>query len=297
MLTPPPRLPAPARQQHILRLLGRSGSVRASELARELRVTAMTLWRDLEGLAEQGLLRRVHGGAVAAGADPLEADFESKAAAAARAKERIARFAVRHFVRAGDVIALEGGTTVAAVAEALPDEGVSIVTNSLPVALRIRAMRPRLAVSLPSGWLSAVSGNLCGPETVRNLRQSRATVCFISCSGYDLHRGPLDPNPLEIEAKRAMASASSRVILLLDHGKFHTLSRSVAIHPGRLHAVVTDKPPPAAAADKLRRLGVPVHIVGARPMAPRDPAPASQLNTAFSARRLSRSSCPNRGSL
>ena len=185
MLTPPPRVPAPARQQQILRLLGRSGSVRCSELANELGVTAMTLWRDLEALAEQGLLRRVHGGAVAANYGSLEAEFEAKAAAAVRAKERIARFAVHRFVRAGDVIALEGGTTVAAVVHALPETGVSLVTNSLPVALRIRSMRPRLSVSLPGGWLSAVSGNLCGPEAVRNLRQSLATVCFISCAGYD----------------------------------------------------------------------------------------------------------------
>ena len=62
---------------------------------------------------------------------------------------------------------MEGGTTVAALVDALPDQHISVVTNSLPIALRMRARRPVLPVRVLGGWLSAVSGNTTGPEALK----------------------------------------------------------------------------------------------------------------------------------
>ena len=249
-----------ARQHRILALLRDQGSVRLLVLQRELGVTPMTVWRDLRILAEQGLLRRVRGGAQGLGAGAGEADFEAKLSVADRAKARIAALAVQTFVREGDVLALEGGTTVAAVVDALPHERVSVLTNSLPVALRLRARRPGLPVQVVGGWLSAVSGNTSGPDAVKTLGRQQASVCFISATGWDTQRGPLDPSPLEIEAKRALAGCAARVVMLLDSGKFKRSSGCVTIHPKRLHALVTDRPPPAAVAAQLAAAGVRVIV-------------------------------------
>lgn len=249
-------MPATVRHQEILRHLRDAGGVRSAELAKELGVTPMTVWRDLAALVEQGLARRVRGGVAAVTVTGGEPDFEAKVKSAGAAKARIADCAARLFVRAGDVLALEGGTTVAALADALPHDHISVVTNSLPVALRLRAARPRVPVTLPGGWMSPVSGNLCGPDAVRRLGRVKSTVCFISATGYVAGRGPMDPNPLEIEAKRALAAGARRVVLLLDAAKFGRASSSVTLHPARLHAVVTDAPPPAGIAAELRRHGV-----------------------------------------
>lgn len=248
------------RHQLVVALLRERPFIPVRELRARLGVTAMTVWRDLRELEELGLLRRVRGGARALAGTPDEPEFEAKAARAGDAKQRIAACAVARFVRAGDTISLEGGTTVAALVDQLPATKVSVLTNSLPVALRVRARRPELPVKLPGGWLSQVSGNVVGPEALQCIARERASTCFLSATGFDPVQGPTDPNPLEIEVKRAWAAASGRVVLLLDAGKFGLRSAAVMIHPRRLHAVVTDAPPPPAIAALLAKHGVEVVI-------------------------------------
>jgi DeoR family transcriptional regulator, fructose operon transcriptional repressor len=245
-----------ARHQHILRRVEEEGTVRVSALPEVLGVTAMTVWRDLKVLEEQGLLWRGRGVVGSIKERPGEDSFESKQRHGQEAKQRIAECAVRLFVREGDVLALEGGTTVAALADALPDQRISITTNSLPIAMRLRERHPALPVRVIGGWLSSVSGNATGPETLRELARSRYSVCFLSATGWDPARGPMDPNPMEIEVKRVMASCAQRVVLLLDAGKFLLRSNSVMIHPRRLDALVTDSQPPPEIMAQLQEHGV-----------------------------------------
>lgn len=244
-------LTSAARHQRILALLRDQGGVRLEQLQRELGVTPMTVWRDLRLLAEQGLLRRVRGGAQSLGGALAEPDFETKLTAADHAKQRIAAAAAR-FIHPGDVIALEGGTTVAALVEHLPETGVSLLTNSLPIALRLRARRPALPVHVVGGWLSPVSGNTTGPEALKEIARRQASVCFLSATGWDAQRGPLDPNPLEIEAKRGLAACADRVVMVLDAAKFTRTASCVTLHPRRLHALITDAPPPKPVRAQLR---------------------------------------------
>jgi len=253
---------AAARHQRVLALLRDRGEIRASSLVNELGVTAMTVWRDLKSIEEQGLLRRVRGGALPAAAGEGEPDFETKATAAGKAKARIAAAAVREFVHEGDVLALEGGTTVAALVDALPESRISVMTNSLPVALRIREKRPSLPVRVVGGWLSAISGNTTGPGALKEARKERVSVCFLSATGWDPAHGPMDPNPLEIEVKRAFAECAGQVVLLMDSRKFTVTSTSVMIHPRRLSAVVTDVRPPKSVAAQLRNAGVRLVVAG-----------------------------------
>ncbi len=204
----------------------------------------MTIWRDLALLEEQGLVQRARGIVRLAVDELREPDFESKELSFSEAKRKIAERTVREFVREGDVIAMEGGSTVAALIHALPPERISVLTNSLPIALRLRDQRPALPVRVVGGWLSPVSGNSTGPEAMREIKKQRLDVCFLSATAWDAKKGPMDPNPLEIEVKRALAAASTRVVLMMDSGKFALSSRSVMLHPRRLHALVTDQPLP-----------------------------------------------------
>ena len=129
---------------------------------------------------------------------------------------------------------------------------------------RWRAKRPDLPVKLPGGWLSQVSGNVVGPETLQFIENQRASICFLSATGFDAELGPTDPNPLEIEVKRAWAAISGRVVLLMDSRKFGVCSAAVMIHPQRLHAVVTDAPPPPEIGMRLAEHGVEVVIAELR---------------------------------
>ncbi len=268
---------ATARHQRILTMLRDLGSIRGSDLPNELGVTPMTAWRDLRLLAEQGLLRRVRGGAMACTTVSGESNFETKFEAEADAKRRIAELAVREFVREGDVLALEGGTTVAALVGVLPIHRISIVTNSLPIALKIRQERPALPVQVIGGWLSAVSGNSTGPDALKSVRKTRASVCFLGATGWDLNSGPMDPNPLEIEVKRALAASARKVVLLIDSRKFGLSSVSVLLHPRRLSALVTDRPLTRKLSSSLKKEGIRI-LVAPSPDIPK-PTPSAIART------------------
>lgn len=245
-----------SRHQRILALLNERGYLAAGEVAALFGVTAMTVWRDFAALAELGLLRRVRGGVRAMGTGAGEPAFEDKERAELAIKQRIAAHAVREFVREGDVIVLEGGTTVAAMIPHLPEARVSVLTNSLPVALQLRTLRPNLPVRVVGGWLSAVSGNLTGAEAAREIGRLSADVCFIGATGFDAEVGPSDPNPLEIEVKRAWTAIARRTVMLLDAGKFGRRAAAVTLHPKRLHAVVSNRKPNAKIAALLEAHGV-----------------------------------------
>jgi DeoR/GlpR family transcriptional regulator of sugar metabolism len=126
---------AEQRRALILDEVRRRGGVRVNELTRRLNVSDMTVRRDLDALARQGVVEKVHGGAVPVlEASTHEPGFEAKSALELTAKEDIAREAAR-LVVPGSAIALSGGTTTFALAHHLLQvEGLTVVTNSVRVA-------------------------------------------------------------------------------------------------------------------------------------------------------------------
>ncbi|HPA18495.1 MAG TPA: DeoR/GlpR family DNA-binding transcription regulator [Verrucomicrobiae bacterium] len=207
------------RHRLLLRRLEETGALEARGLGAELGVAAMTIWRDLRMLERQGLLKRVHGGAIRADR-AQEPEFRQKEGRALAEKRRIASTAARLFVRPGDVILLEGGTTVAELLPHIPPRGLTLMTNSLPILSRAQALGRGWQIHCSGGVLSPVSGNFVGPEAVRFFHGKYAATFFMSATGLDPKTGALtDPNPVEIEVKRAMARAAQRVVLLLDSRK------------------------------------------------------------------------------
>src|SRR6266480_7641444 len=126
---------APQRQSAILDRVRRAGGVRVSELVGEFGVSDMTIRRDLEVLADRGLVRKVHGGATVLGPGATEEPgFAAKSARQQSEKAAIAARAAA-LVEPGTAIALSAGTTTAALAAHLVDvPGLTVVTNSIPVA-------------------------------------------------------------------------------------------------------------------------------------------------------------------
>src|SRR6266508_1973975 len=126
---------APQRHAVILDLIRRRGGVRIRELVSELGVSDMTVRRDLEALADRGLIAKVHGGATVLGpASTAEPGFAAKATRQRAEKAAIAARAAQ-LVKPDTAIALSAGTTTAVLAEHLLDvPGVTVVTNSIPVA-------------------------------------------------------------------------------------------------------------------------------------------------------------------
>lgn len=219
----------------------------------------MTVWRDLGALEKDGVLRRVHGGAVPLndGEGP-EPSFAAKAARAALPKQWIARAALTAHVRPGMTLALDGGSTVAALMPFLPtDAGLTLLTNSLEI---VRQTPSGVAVSCSGGIYRGVSGTFVGPQALRFFAEHRADVAFVSATGLDAEEGLMDPNPLEIEVKRALCKRAAKVVLLIDAEKFGRRSTLPVLGLEELDEVVCDAKPQRVLRVALKAAGVNVRV-------------------------------------
>ena len=143
---------AEQRQQRIVEQARQAGRVDVAELAAELAVTPETVRRDLTALERQGVLRRVHGGAMPVERLGFEPGLAARDAVRRAEKERIAKAALSELPVEGSVL-LDAGTTTARLAEVMPaNRDLVVVTNSLPIALSL-SVRPGLTVRLVGGWV------------------------------------------------------------------------------------------------------------------------------------------------
>ena len=148
------------RQHLILSRLRTRGAVRITALSKELGVSAMTIRRDIADLADKGLLKRVHGGAVSTSTLLSEPLFSVKSQMDIGLKDAIAQEAVK-YVAPGDVIAIGGGTTAYVFAQHLLESqqssGITILTNSIPVAELVQALESKDVEVIVTGGVTTRS--------------------------------------------------------------------------------------------------------------------------------------------
>ena len=255
---------APERQRRILEMLRERETVSHKELRKRLGVTAMTIWRDLVSLEEKGLLRRSRGRSTGTEAALSEPDFHSKTDQYRSAKDHIARYAVEHFMRAGDTLAMDGGTTVAAIANQEIPPNLTILTNSLYTAERFLRHPSRPAIHVCGGLLREQSGTFIGREALSFFRRRRTKFYFLSATGVDCEKGITDLTLEDNEVKRAMASISGEVILLADQSKLGVIAPMQVFPLRRIRHLITDADPEMAAGLKRAHAGLTVHLIRGR---------------------------------
>jgi len=254
------RLLTEHRRAIIAGLVTDQGVVSSEELSSRFGVTHMTVYRDLKALEALGKLRAVRGGAVRTAPSPSsEPLYFAKRLVNQPLKESIARYAARSFVQDGDNLILEAGTTVVAMVKHLRYANLTLVTNGLETINETTALLPTLTVMSCGGILREVSHTFVGPQAEEFFRGIRARTLFLGATGLTA-QGITDPNPLEIQVKRAMAASVERVVLLLDSSKFGTRSLAPLLPLEQLHAVVTDTGAPYTDLEMLRAAGVEVHV-------------------------------------
>lgn len=213
---------AAERLENIRRVLQERRIVRVDELSRALRVSPATVRRDLLLLERVGHLRRVHGGAVAIEGLLEEPQFDDKAAQSAAEKQRIAQAALQ-FVKPTDSIFLDGGSTVLALARLLTDmKQLTVVTNSLHVALLYAGRGPRLI--LVGGELRRLSQTFVGPLTRALVDQLRVDTAFMGTLGVAAEGGLTTTDPQEAYTKELVMSHARQAVLLADASKIGKIS-------------------------------------------------------------------------
>lgn len=209
---------AEERRQAIAARTRRDGRVDVAELAAELDVTPETIRRDLTDLEERGVLRRVHGGAIAMERIRTEPAVSEKAQRMADAKQRIAKAAL-DLVPDGGTVLLDAGTTCLALARQLPvDVTLTAVTNDITIAHEL-ATRPNVNLLLVGGRVRKnVLANV-DDWAVRTLAELSVDVAFVATNGVSVERGLSTPDVAEAAVKRMMVAAGRHVVLLADHTK------------------------------------------------------------------------------
>jgi DeoR/GlpR family transcriptional regulator of sugar metabolism len=243
------------RRQVILERLRTEGKVVAAELSSSLAVSPDTVRRDLQELADAGLLRRVHGGALPAvvGARPYAVRREQ----APEAKAAIARAAAR-LVRDDQVILLDAGTTTLEVARHLPhDLRATVITNSPPIAVAL-AEHPSVEVAVLGGMLDKDARALVGAATIEALRSVRADVLVLGVCSLHPEVGITILELEESYVKRAMIANSTEVIAVSSADKLGSAAPYVVAPIDELTHLVTERPGDAAQLDPYRGLGIEV---------------------------------------
>jgi DeoR family transcriptional regulator of aga operon len=198
------------------------GYASTNDLARELGTSEVTVRSDFDALVAQGRIVRVHGGAMSVEQSPVERSFEEVETVEAEAKRAIGVRAAA-LVRSGHCVVLDVGTTTTQIAEALLDRldliGVTIVTNSLTIALALEQAVPRFTVIVTGGTLRPLQHSLVNPLATTVLEGITADLAFIGCTGIDVTRGVTNVNLPETDLKRALAKTARRRFVVADGGK------------------------------------------------------------------------------
>ncbi|GAA3244138.1 DeoR/GlpR family DNA-binding transcription regulator [Streptomyces thermocoprophilus] len=238
---------AEQRRALIVDEVRRRGGVRVNELTRKLGVSDMTVRRDLDALARQGVLEKVHGGAVpVVEASTHEPGFEAKSGLELTAKEDIAR-AAAELVSPGSAIALSGGTTTYALAQRLLDvPDLTVVTNSVRVAdvfhaaQRSSGQRQGSATVVLTGGVRTPSDSLVGPVADQAIASLHFDLLFLGVHGISLEAGLSTPNLAEAETNRRLVQSARRVVVVADHTKWGTVGLSSFAKLEQVDTWVTD---------------------------------------------------------
>jgi DeoR/GlpR family transcriptional regulator of sugar metabolism len=209
------------RKVFILDVLRRDGRVVAKALSQELGLSEDTLRRDLRELASDGLLQRVHGGALPA--SPATADLRARWSVAVASKDAVARVAAT-MVRPGQVVILDGGTTAVQMARHLPrDLRATVVTHSPSIAVELAEHRG-IDVEIIGGRLFKHSMVAVGAIAAEAIAAIRADAFFMGVTGVHSEMGLSTGDAEEAAIKRALSRQSAETIVLASHEKLGSAS-------------------------------------------------------------------------
>jgi DeoR family transcriptional regulator of aga operon len=235
------------RLSAMLDILGQRSKVDVEDLAMELDVSAATIRRDLDHLAEQQLLTRTRGGAVANNV-AYDLPLRYKTARHASEKERIGRAAAA-LVGRGSVVGLNGGTTTTEIARALairPDlhtgadePALTVVTNALNIANEL-AVRPHVKIVVTGGVARPQSFELTGPLATKILEEITLDVVFLGVDALDPVYGAYAHHEGEAAINRLMASRARKVIVVADSSKLGKHAFAQICPASALHLLITD---------------------------------------------------------
>ncbi|WP_043700917.1 DeoR/GlpR family DNA-binding transcription regulator [Tepidimonas taiwanensis] len=231
------------RQLLLLEEVRQRKSATVEQLAETLGVTLQTVRRDLQRLAEQGLVKRFHGGVRVPSSTVENLAHTQRETLNAEGKARIAR-AVASQVPNNCSLILNIGTTTEAIAKVLlHHRGLRVITNNLNVAA-ILCANPDCEVIVAGGVVRKRDRAIVGEAAVEFIRQFRMDIALIGISGIEPDGTLRDFDPREVKVAQTIIAQSREVWLAADHTKFHRPAMVQAATLAQIDRLFTDEPLP-----------------------------------------------------
>ena len=259
--TPKDRVAHPVDRRHrILARVAAEQTIHVAELARELRVSEMTIRRDIRRLERDGFLRQTYGGATAHVTRSFDIAFNARALQHAREK-RLIGMRTTELLDGARVVFLGIGTTAEQFARYLPAHPeMTVVTASLPIA-SLLGTRPVRTVAIGGSVLrDELSCN--GPAAIHDLERYRFDLAVIGAAGLSARWGITELTNEEAEVQRSAIDRADRLILMVDGSKIGAATNAVVAGAERIDALVTDASAPATELDRLRALRIRIVFAG-----------------------------------
>ena len=243
------------RKELLLTRLRQDGQIVAKLLSEELGLSEDTIRRDLRDLASEGLLQRVHGGALPA--SPAVVDFAGRERLGHEGKKAIGAAAAA-MVRPGQIVILDGGTTAREIARHLAmDLRATVVTHSPTIALELVA-HPSIEVILIGGRLFKHSVVSVGAATIEAVEQIHADIFFMGVTGIHPQTGLTTGDYEEAAVKRALSRAAAETFVLASAEKLNAASPYKIVGLDKVSGMITEHAVDEMLIAPYRELGLAI---------------------------------------
>ena len=246
------------RQQELTRLLEKSGRLSVAQICEQFKISEATVRRDLDVISEQGVIRRVHGGAVLIRQATPEEPILRRSNEQEDEKERIGR-ATAALVQDGETVFLGSGTTVLQVAQNLVTRTITVITNSLPI-INLMSEKENISLIALGGVLRDSELSFIGHITEQALYEVRADKVVIGIRAISLEQGLTNDYMPETLTDRAILNVGRETIVVADHTKCGVISTAYLAPLTAMRTLVTDDHTDVAFTEALRAQGIEVIV-------------------------------------
>jgi len=252
-------IPTPERQKQILSMLSRQGRLSVAEIVEQFSVSEATARRDLESLASEGKVQRVHGGAIAVEQAPPELPILERENEQSDEKIRIGRMTAE-LITDNDSVFLGSGTTVLEVAKSLRDrKNLTVITNSLPVLNALAGLKEITVISL-GGQLRDSELSFIGHITEQALAEIHVNKVVMGTRGISLEHGLTNDYLQETLTDRAILKIGREVIIVADHTKVNRVSTVLLAPLDAVHTFVTNEQADSKFIQSLKKQDIKVIV-------------------------------------
>ncbi len=244
------------RREFILDGISQNDRVYVLDIAKEFKVSDETVRRDLKDLEAEGLLRRIHGGAISVAAI-RDQPINERVQKAAKEKSVIAQLAV-DLVSDHTSIFLHIGSTTEALARQLGRfTDLKVYTNSLNIA-QIAKEFNGVTVFMTPGQLRPVESDLVGYDTISYIESYLFDTAFMSVAGVDVDRGFMDYEEDEVRVRQAVIKSARNRVVMADSSKFGKTANMHTVSFDAVERFVTDRRPTPEFTAQFKDAGLEV---------------------------------------